>query len=79
MEPMIGSTHTKENKDATDGSTIESHLWRCGDGYTGGQLFQVHNGGHTLAHPVNQLAPILGNTNRDLVLAKEIWKFFEGI
>jgi len=65
------------NKD--DASIINAYSWNCDDGTVGGKLFKINNGGHTLPHPINQLPPILGNTNRDIVLAQEIWAFFNAL
>lgn len=59
-----------------DESTIKSYTWHCDGGSVAGRLYQVNNGGHTLPHFENQLAPVLGNTNRDVIIAREIWNFF---
>ena len=40
-------------------------------------LYTIHGGGHTLPHPYIQWPSVLGNNNRDINIANEIFSFFQ--
>lgn len=65
-----------EDRDAGDGTWVESHRW-IGNEQHEIMLMTVHGGGHTLPHPTAQFPEdLVGRTNRDIDGASEIWRFF---
>jgi polyhydroxybutyrate depolymerase len=62
--------------DMSDGSTIVESLW-SGPGKHSVALYTIRGGGHSAPHPARQGMRLLGNTNRDIHAASEIWKFFQ--
>ena len=59
-----------------DGSSVELTLWSA-PGRVPVALYTVHGGGHSAPHPQLRLPRLLGGSNRDIVAAAEMWRFFE--
>lgn len=64
--------------DASDGSTVERSLWTA-PGKPRIALYAVHGGGHEVPHPETYGRRLLGNSNRDIRAANEIWEFFMSV
>jgi polyhydroxybutyrate depolymerase len=62
--------------DTSDGSTAERSLW-CAPGKRSVALYAIKGGGHGVPHPAMHGPRILGNSNRDIHAANEIWEFFQ--
>ena len=66
------------NNNTADKTRIEQYYWQCGVGNPL-QLFKVVNGGHTIPHTHNSFPRILGATNQDVDIAREVWGFFSQV
>jgi polyhydroxybutyrate depolymerase len=64
------------DRDATDGSTVERSLWSA-PGRPRIALYTIKGGGHDVPHPATYGRRLLGNSNRDIHAASEIWEFFD--
>ncbi len=63
--------------DGGDGSVVVRKVWsEAGKKRVG--LYGVMGGGHGIPHPQMYGRRLLGNSNRDINAAEEIWKFFRG-
>ena len=62
--------------DPSDGSTVEASLWSA-PGTSNVALYTIKGGGHNVPHPAMYGMRLLGNSNRDIHAANEIWKFFQ--
>lgn len=62
--------------DAGDGSTVDRSLWSA-RGKRTVALYAVQGGGHNVPHPAMHGWRLLGNSNRDIHAATEIFKFFQ--
>jgi poly(3-hydroxybutyrate) depolymerase len=47
------------------------------DGHGGRALYAIQGGGHSVPHPAMHGWRLLGNSNRDIHAADEIWEFFQ--
>ena len=63
------------DRDSTDGSTVERSLWTA-PGKPRVALYAIKGGGHDVPHPATYGRRLLGNSNRDIHAASEIWEFF---
>lgn len=63
------------DRDSSDGSTVERSLW-TGHDKPGVVLYTIKGGGHDVPHPATYGRRLLGNSNRDIHAANEIWAFF---
>jgi polyhydroxybutyrate depolymerase len=61
--------------DPGDGSTVERSLWPA-PGKRSVALHAIKGGGHGVPHPATHGRRLLGNSNRDIHAANEIWDFF---
>ena len=61
--------------DPGDGSTVARSLWSA-PGKRSVALYAIEGGGHGVPHPATQGRRLLGNSNRDIHAANEIWDFF---
>jgi polyhydroxybutyrate depolymerase len=64
------------DRDPGDGSTAERSLWSA-PGKRSVALFAIKGGGHGVPHPATYGRRLLGNSNRDIHAANEIWEFFQ--
>jgi polyhydroxybutyrate depolymerase len=64
------------DRDASDGSTVERSLWTA-PGKRHVALYTIKGGGHGAPHPATYGRRLLGNSNRDINAANEIWEFFQ--
>lgn len=62
--------------DSSDGSTVVESLWSA-PGKHSVALYTVRGGGHAAPHPAKEGMCLLGNSNRDIHAASEIWSFFQ--
>ncbi len=62
--------------DPGDGSTVERSLWSATDKRSVA-LYTIKGGGHGVPHPAMHGWRLLGNSNRDIHAANEIWGFFQ--
>jgi polyhydroxybutyrate depolymerase len=62
--------------DPGDGSTAERSSWSA-PGKRGVALYTIKGGGHNCPHPALHGQRLLGNSNRDIHAANEIWEFFQ--
>ena len=63
------------DRDSSDGSTVERSLWTA-PGKPRVALYAINGGGHGVPHPATHGRRLLGNSNRDIHAANEIWEFF---
>jgi len=63
------------DRDPSDGSTVERSLWSA-PGKRSVALYAIQGGGHSAPHPAMHGWRLLGNSNRDISAANEIWRFF---
>ncbi|MDB6163595.1 MAG: lpqC [Xanthomonadaceae bacterium] len=66
------------DRDPGDGSTAERALWSA-PGKRSVALYTINGGGHNVPHPAMHGPRLLGNTNRDIHAADEIWDFFASV
>jgi polyhydroxybutyrate depolymerase len=66
------------DRDPGDGSTVERSLWSA-PGKRSVALYTVTGGGHAVPHPASYGRHLLGNVNRDIHAASEIWAFFQSV
>lgn len=64
------------DRDPGDGSTAERSLWSA-SGKRNVALYTINGGGHSVPHPEMHGPRLLGNSNRDINAANEIWEFFQ--
>lgn len=64
------------DRDPGDGSTAERALWSA-PGKRSVALYTIQGGGHGAPHPALRGRRLLGNSNRDIHAANEIWEFFQ--
>lgn len=64
------------DRDPGDGSTAERSLWSA-PGKRSVALYTIEGGGHGVPHPATYGRRLLGNSNRDIHAANEIWEFFQ--
>lgn len=62
--------------DPGDGSTAERSSWSA-PGKRSVALYTIKGGGHNCPHPAVHGQRLLGNSNRDIHAANEIWEFFQ--
>ncbi len=62
--------------DPGDGSATERSLWAA-PGKRSIALYTIQGGGHSVPHPEMHGFRLLGNSNRDIHAANEIWDFFQ--
>lgn len=67
--------HRYPDLDAADGTVATRQVW-SGEGLPEVALITIHDGGHTIPHPVKTFPRILGRTSHDLSAAEEAWRFF---
>jgi len=63
------------DRDSSDGSTVERSLWTA-PGRARVAFYTIRGGGHEVPHPATYGRRLLGNSNRDIHAANEIWEFF---
>ncbi|MEP6872569.1 MAG: PHB depolymerase family esterase [Anaerolineaceae bacterium] len=63
------------DRDSSDGSTVERSLWTS-PGQPRVVLYAIKGGGHDVPHPATYGRRLLGQSNRDIHAACEIWAFF---
>jgi len=63
------------DRDSHDGSTVERSVWAA-RGKPRVALYAIKGGGHGVPHPATYGRRLLGNSNRDIHAAHEIWTFF---
>ncbi len=66
------------DRDPGDGSTAELSSWSA-PGKRSVALFTIKGGGHGVPHPAMYGRRLLGNSNRDIHAANEIWEFFQSV
>ena len=66
------------DRDPRDGSTVECSLWSA-PGKRSVALYTIKGGGHSCPHPAFHGQRLLGNSNRDIHAANEIWEFFQSV
>jgi len=66
------------DRDPGDGSTAERSLWSA-PGKHRVALYTIKGGGHAVPHPATHGWRLLGNSNRDIHAANEIWGFFQSV
>ncbi|HXT52629.1 MAG TPA: PHB depolymerase family esterase [Thermoanaerobaculia bacterium] len=66
------------DRDPGDGSTAERSLWSA-PGKRTVALYTIKGGGHGAPHPAIRGRRLLGNSNRDIHAANEIWDFFMAV
>lgn len=59
-----------------DDSRVEVTRWQAPERVPVA-LYTVHGGGHSAPHPQVRLPRLLGGSNRDIVAAAEMWRFFQ--
>jgi polyhydroxybutyrate depolymerase len=64
------------DRDPGDGSTVERSSWSA-PGKRSVALYAIQGGGHSVPHPAMHGWRLLGNSNRDIHAANEIWEFFQ--
>ena len=64
------------DRDPGDGSTAERSSWSA-PGKRSVALYAIKGGGHNVPHPAMHGWRLLGNSNRDIHAANEIWDFFQ--
>jgi len=64
------------DRDPGDGSTAVRSLWSA-PGKRTVALYAIQGGGHSVPHPAMHGWRLLGNSNRDIHAANEIWDFFQ--
>ena len=64
------------DRDPGDGSTVERSLWSA-PGKRTVALYAIRGGGHSVPHPAMHGWRLLGESNRDIHAANEIWAFFQ--
>ena len=62
--------------DPSDGSVVERSLWSA-PGKRSVALYTIKGGGHGVPDPATYGRRLLGNSNRDIHAANEIWEFFQ--
>lgn len=62
--------------DPSDDSTVELSQWSA-PGRPSVALYAIKGGGHLVPHPAAHGMYLLGNSNRDIHAANEIWEFFQ--
>jgi polyhydroxybutyrate depolymerase len=66
------------DRDPGDGSTVERSLWSA-PGKRSVALYAIRGGGHSVPHPAMHGWRLLGNSNRDIHAANEIWEFCQSV
>jgi len=66
------------DRDPGDGSTVERSSWSA-PGKRSVALYAIQGGGHSVPHPAMHGWRLLGNSNRDIHAANEIWEFFQSV
>ncbi|HTG33084.1 MAG TPA: PHB depolymerase family esterase [Thermoanaerobaculia bacterium] len=66
------------DRDSGDGSTAERSSWSA-PGKRHVALYTIKGGGHNCPHPALRGPRLLGNSNRDIHAANEIWEFFQSV
>ena len=66
------------DRDPGDGSTVERSSWSA-PGKRSVALYAIKGGGHSVPHPAMHGWRLLGNSNRDIHAANEIWEFFQSV
>jgi polyhydroxybutyrate depolymerase len=66
------------DRDPRDGSCVQRSLWSA-PGKRSVALYTIEGGGHGAPHPATHGPRLLGNSNRDIHAADEIWEFFESV
>ncbi len=64
------------DRDSGDGCTVERSLWSA-PGKRSVALYAIRGGGHSVPHPAMHGWRLLGNSDRDIHAANEIWQFFQ--
>lgn len=64
------------DREPDDGSTVELTLW-SDPNRVPVALYTVHGGGHSAPHPQVRLPRLLGGSNRDIIAAAQMWRFFQ--
>lgn len=72
VAPVVASL---PDRISTDGSTVERFVWAA-PGKPRVVLYSIRGGGHDVPHPAPHGRRLLGNANRDIHAATEIWEFF---
>lgn len=77
---LEGAPHVTRfpDRDPGDGSTAERSLWSA-PGKRSVALYTINGGGHGAPHPALHGPRLLGNSNRDIHAANEIWEFFQSV
>jgi polyhydroxybutyrate depolymerase len=77
---LEGAPHLTQfpDLDPGDGSTAERSLWFA-PGKRSVALYTIKGGGHSVPHPAMHGWRLLGNSNRDIHAANEIWEFFQSV
>jgi polyhydroxybutyrate depolymerase len=75
---LEGAPHVTQfpDLDPGDGSTAERSSWSA-PGKRSVALYTIKGGGHSVPHPAMHGWRLLGNSNRDIHAANEIWEFFQ--
>jgi polyhydroxybutyrate depolymerase len=68
--------HRYPDADPADDTVATRQVW-AGEGLPEVALITIHDGGHTIPHPVKTFPRILGRTSHDLSAAEEAWRFFQ--
>lgn len=66
------------DRDPGDSSTVARSLWSA-PGKRSVALYTINGGGHSVPYPGKHGMRLLGNSNRDIHAADEIWAFFESV
>lgn len=66
------------DRDRGDGSTVARSSWAA-PGRPRVVLYTIEGGGHEVPHPATYGRRLLGNSNRDIHAAREIWEFFSSV
>jgi polyhydroxybutyrate depolymerase len=66
------------DRDPGDGTTVTRSLWSA-PGKRSLALYAIQGGGHSVPHPAMHGWRLLGNSNRDIHAANEIWDFFQSV
>jgi polyhydroxybutyrate depolymerase len=64
------------DRDPSDGTTVQRSLWSA-PGKHVVAFYAIKGGGHSIPHPAMHGTRLLGNSNRDIHAAYEIWEFFQ--
>jgi polyhydroxybutyrate depolymerase len=64
------------DRDPGDASTAERSSWSA-PGKRSVALYTIEGGGHGVPHPATYGRRLLGESNRDIHAANEIWEFFQ--